>query len=271
MLRLDGISLRASALILAAALVGCGDDDDGPTGPGPGDADFEWSGQIAQGQAIEIKGISGSISASLASGNQVEVFAAREGDQSDPATVTIEVLEHAGGVTICAVYPDVAGQPPNECAPGLAGNMSNQDNDVEVTFAVAVPPGVAFIGRTVAGNVTGTGLQSDAFAHMVSGNADISTTTIAEASTVSGSIDVTMGEGDPPRNLAFSTVSGNVTLRIPASTNAEVRATFVTGSVSSDFPLQETFPGVWEGTLGSGGNQLSLSTVTGSVTLRSGS
>ena len=270
MLRIDSMFMRASVLILAAALVGCGDDDDGPVGPGPGDADFEWSGQIAQGQAIEIKGISGSISAALASGNQVEVFAAKEGHGSDPATVTIEVVEHAGGVTICAVYPDVAGQPPNECAPGLAGNMSNQDNDVEVTFAVAVPPGVDFVGRTVAGNVIGTGLQSDAFAHMVSGNADITTTTIAEASTVSGSIDVTLGEADPPGNLNFATVSGNVTLRIPASTNAEIRATFVTGNVSSDFTLDETSPGVWEGTLGSGGNTLSLSAVTGDVRLRSG-
>ena len=271
MLRIDSMFVRASALIFAAALVACGDDDDGPSGPGPGDSDFEWTGQVTQGLATEIKGISGSISATLASGNQVEVFATKEGQQSDPATVTLEVLEHAGGVTICAVYPDVAGQPPNECAPGLDGNMSNQDNDVEVTFAVTVPQGVDFVGRTVAGNVNATGLQSDAFAYIVSGNADITTTTIAEASTVSGSIDVTLGENSPPQNLDFSAVSGNVTLRIPASTNAAVRATFVTGSVSSDFPLVETLPGVWEGTLGSGGNLLSLSTVTGSVTLRSGS
>jgi hypothetical protein len=270
MLRMEATLLRASALFLAAAVAGCGNDDDGPSGPGPGTSDFEWSGQIAQGLAIEIKGISGSISASLASGNDVEVFATKEGQQSNPATVTIEVVEHAGGVTICAVYPDVAGEPPNECAPGLQGNMSNQGNDVEVTFAVLVPEGVSFVGRTVSGNVNATSLRSEAFAYIVSGSADIVTTTIAEASTVSGSIDVTLGDGDPPRDLSFTTVSGNVTLRIPASTNAEIRATFVTGSVSSDFPLTETLPGVWEATLGSGGNTLSLSTVSGSVALRSG-
>jgi hypothetical protein len=267
MLRTDSMFMRALALILAAALVACGDDD-GPSGPGPGDSDFEWTGQIAQGLAIEIKGISGGISATLASGSDVEVFAAKDGQQSDPATVTIAVLEHAAGVTICAVYPDVAGQPPNECAPGEQGNMSNQGNDVEVTFAVRVPAGVDFIGRTVSGDVVGTGLQSDAFAYIVSGNADIMTTTIAEAQTVSGAVDVTIGEDSPSRDLDFAAVSGDVTVRIPSGTHAEVRASVVTGSVTSDFPLTETFPGVWEGTLGSGGNRLGLTTVTGAVTLR---
>jgi len=268
MLRMSRSTARSLVLLFASVLVACGDDDDGPSGPGNGDSDFEWSGQIPQGSAIEIKGISGGITASLTSGSDVEVFATKEGQQSDPASVTVEVVQHAGGVTICAVYPDVAGQPPNECAPGLAGNMSNQGNDVEVTFLVLVPQGVGFVGRTVAGNVGATGLQSDASAFIVAGNADITTSASAEASTVSGSIDVTMGV-DPPRDLVFAAVSGDVTLRIPSDTNAELRATFVSGSLSSDFALDETAPGVWEGTIGSGGNRLSLSTVTGAIALRS--
>lgn len=265
----NGIHLRLATLVFAASLAACSDDD-GPTGPGPGDADFEWSGRVSEGLAIEIKGISGSITAELAAGDEVEVYALKEGDRDDPSTVTIEVLEHAGGVTICAMYPDAAGQPPNVCAPGLNGHLGNNDNDVEVTFAVRVPAGVDFVGRTVAGNVTASGIESDAFAYIVAGNADIVTTTIAEAQTVSGNIDVEIGESDPDRNLVFATVSGGVTLRVPADTNAEVRATYVTGSVSSDFPISETSPGVWEAVLGSGGNLLSLSTVTGAVALRSG-
>ena len=268
MSRMSRLAGRSLPLVFVIALAACGDDDDGPSGPGNGDTDFEWSGQIPQGSAIEIKGISGGITASLTSGSNVEVLATKEGQQSDPASVAIEVVQHAGGVTICAVYPDVAGQPPNECAPGLDGNMSNQGNDVEVTFSVLVPQGVDFVGRTVAGNVSATGLQSDASAFIVAGNADITTSASAEASTVSGSIDVTMGV-DPPRDLVFAAVSGNVTLGIPSNTNAEVRASYVTGSLSSDFTLDETSPGVWEGTLGSGGNRLSLSTVTGTLVLRS--
>jgi hypothetical protein len=43
--------------------------------------------------------------------------ATKHGRRSDPAEVEIEVVEHAGGVTICAVYPS-PGSRPNECRQG---------------------------------------------------------------------------------------------------------------------------------------------------------
>lgn len=269
--RMNRALVRVAALTLSAAAAACGDHDGGPSLPGPGSSDFEWSGPIAQGRAIEIKGLAGDVFASLASDNEVRVFAAKRGRQSDPATVTFEVVSHAEGVTICAVYPDVAGQPPNECAPGLGGHMSNQGNDVAVTFAILVPEGVGFVGRTVAGNVSGTGLRGDASAFVVAGDVSLTTTTIAEAATVAGSIDATLGDSDPPRDLEFAAVTGNVTVRIPSGTNARIRASAVIGTVSSDFPLVQTLPGVWEATLGRGGSTLSMSTTAGSIALRRGS
>jgi hypothetical protein len=59
----------------------------------------------------------GDVSASPASGGAVEVVATKHGRRSDPAEVEIEVVEHAGGVTICAVYPS-PGSRPNECRQG---------------------------------------------------------------------------------------------------------------------------------------------------------
>jgi hypothetical protein len=61
-----------------------------------------------------------------------------------------------------------------------------------------------------------------------------------------------------------------VTVRVPAATNADARLSTVSGSVTSDFPIVETSPGIWEATLGAGGNLVSLSAVSGNVTLRSG-
>ena len=47
--------------------------------------DFEWSGRLSAGQAIEVKGINGDIEAMVASGNQVEVTAVKkEGRRGDP-------------------------------------------------------------------------------------------------------------------------------------------------------------------------------------------
>lgn len=257
------------AVLPLLCFAACGDDDD-PTGPGPGDSDFEWTGDVTQGLAVEIKGVSGGITASLAAGSEVEVYADLDGRQDDPSTVSIQVVQHDGGVTICSMYPDAAGQPPNVCAPGTEGHLGNNENDVVVTYSVRVPAGVHFVGRTIAGNVTAQGLDGDAFAYIVSGNVEIEAAGIAEAQTVSGLIDVEIGEADPDQNLVFSAVSGNVTVRVPADTNADARLSTVSGSVTSDFPIVETSEGIWEATLGAGGNLVSLSTVSGSVTLRGG-
>jgi len=259
-----GTRMIAAAAAAVFALVGCGEST------GPNVIDFDWSGVVDQGDVVEIKGTNGAINASFTTGNQVVVTAQREGDQSDPASVDIEVVTHAGGVTICAVYPDVPGQPVNVCAPGDQARLNNQNNDVEVTFTVAVPAGVDFDGLTVNGSVTGTQLQSDASALVVNGGVTITTTELAEAVVVNGNIAVTMGDGDLDRDLEFVTVNGNVTVEVPANTNAVVELTAVNGNASSDFSLTRINAGSMQGTLGSGGFDLALVTVNGNVRLSRG-
>lgn len=246
-------------------LVGCGDST------GPGDLDFEWSGQIAQGDQLEIKGINGSIEVTLASGSTAEVRAYKRADRSDPDSVTVEVVEYAGGITVCAVYPDVPGQPANECLPGDQGNMTVQDNDVEVNFTVLLPAGVVLVGGTINGSVTADGLLSNAFVSTINGDARVTTTQLARASTVNGSVTAAVGLITWDRDLTFSTVNGNVEVEVPDATNAEVRLTTANGSVSSEFTeVVQVGPGDWRGTLGSGGRQLAVASVNGNVGLLRG-
>ncbi len=267
---MKGIRLLALSILAAVALSGCGGDD--PTGPnGNGnDLEFEFTGTIAPGDRIEIKGVIGEITAALASGNQVEVRATKSAQQSDPSEVTIEVVQHAGGVTICAVYPDVPGEPPNECLPGDEGSNSVQDNDVQVDFTVSVPAGVVFVGRNFSGNVQATDLESDVFASTFSGNVTVSTTEIAEAATFSGNVTATIGLANWGRDLEFTTFSGNVDVEVPSNTNAEVVASTVSGAIVSDFLLTGILPNQQQGTLGSGGPMLTLVTFSGNIRLRSG-
>lgn len=257
---------RGATLAFAFAVVGaCGD---GATGPVT--ASFNWSGTIQPGDEIEIKGISGDIQFTGDAGTQVVVSATKTARVSDVASVTIEVVPHAGGVTICAVYPDVPGQAPNVCAPDDQGHLSAEDNDVTVSFTVRVPAGVIAVGKTVSGNVRGNQLAGDVFAITVSGNVDLATTGIASGVTTSGSVTASLGASNWGRDLSFATVSGNVSVTVPAATNALVVATVVTGVITSDFPLTEVSPGRREGTLGNGGPTLALSTVSGNVTLLRG-
>ena len=235
--------------------------------------EFEWSGRIAPGKSIEIKGVNGGIFVEAGTGSEVEVTARKRARRSDPDAVTIEVVEHADGVTLCAVYPTPRGERQNTCGPGERGHMNTKNNDVEVEFTVRVPAGVHFIGRTVNGSIEARGLKADVEAHTVNGSIGVSTRGVARASTVNGSIDAEMGAA-ASEGLEFETVNGGITLTVPAGTGAEVHASTVNGDIATDFPL--TVRGKFSrrsitGTIGRGGPQLNMSTVNGDIRLRSAS
>ena len=234
--------------------------------------DWEWRGQIAAGDAVEVKGIIGDIEASAAGGNEVEVVARlREHRRGYAEDIEFDVIEHGGGVTICAVYPTPRdARRPNECAPGSSGRMNTRDNDVEVLFTVRVPAGVGFVGRTVNGEVEVLSLTGDVEAHTVNGDVDVNTSGLAAATTVNGSIRAAMGRSDWTGPLEFETVNGSITVELPEGVGAEVTARTVNGSIETDFPL--TVQGRFssrrlQGTIGGGGRRLWLETVNGSVRL----
>ena len=100
---------------------------------------------------------------------------------------------------------------------------------------------------------------------------DISSSGLAEASTVNGSITASMGRADWEGKLSFTTVNGSVTLEFPADLSCEVDVSTVNGSVSSDFPITVTgrfSPRELRGTIGDGGRELKIQTVNGSVFIR---
>jgi hypothetical protein len=241
------------------------------TAPATAQGVFEWKGQLAAGKGIEIRGINGDVLASAATGSEVQVTAVKRAHRrGDPEDVRIEVVEHADGVTICAIYPPGRRGRENECAPG-GGHQETRDNDVSVEFTVRVPAGVRFFGNTVNGDVEVDGLRSDAEVSTVNGSVDISTTGYAEATTVNGSIEATLGSATWPRHLDFRTVNGGITLRLPADTRAEVEAETVNGDITTDFPLTVSGrfgPRRVNGTIGGGGSVLALQTVNGSIRLR---
>lgn len=228
--------------------------------------DFSWRGRVAQGDAIEIRGVNGDVRAEFTSGDEVVVTAVKRARRSDPDDVEIEVVEHAGGFTICAVYPS-DGRRPNECRRG-GGRNSMRDNDVSVHFTVQVPAGVVFEGHTVNGDVDVRDLQSDVVVGTVNGSIDLETSGVAEASTVNGSIDARMGRADWTGGLEFSTVNGGITLAVPEGFGAELDVRTVNGHIETDFPV--TMTGRFnrrrfQGTIGGGGRDLELSTVNGSI------
>lgn len=233
--------------------------------------DFNWSGQVAAGDFVEIKGVNGRISAEPATGGTVEVVAEKRARSSDPKSVRIEVVEHAGGVTICSIYPSKDPSRPNTCVPGENNHMNVRNNDTSVNFTVRVPAGVGFRGRTVNGGITAENLAGPVEARTINGSVRISTSGVARASTVNGSIVAAMGRADWTNDLEFATVNGSIDLSLPASLSADVDASTINGQITTDFAL--TVTGRFShrnlnGTVGGGGRELRLKTINGSVKLR---
>lgn len=281
--------------------------------------DWRWAGRIAQGKTIEINGVFGHVRAEATSGDQVEVVA------TNPSNLPIRVVEHEGGVTICPVYPvdaDAEGglsmqhserheidvdeedaevdgavvinvgegddSAPNECAPGGWRNLriDEDQEDTRVDFVVRVPAGVRLAAATVDGDVTAEGLRSAVKAASVAGEVRVSTSEEAEASSVSGNVNVSMGR-IPRGDVSIASVSGDIDLRLPANAGAELRANTLSGEIETDFEL-ESEPMVraggednaWgvdvrigqkaTGRIGAGGPSLELTTVSGNIRVSRG-
>ena len=232
-------------------------------------ADFVWHGAVGTGQTVEIKGVNGDIIAERSAGGEIEVRAEKRARRSDPEAVRIEVVEHAGGVTVCAVYPSSRGRE-NTCEPGSGGRNSTRNNDVRVAFYVSVPEDVGFLGKTVNGDVRVHDLASEVGAKSVNGDIEISTTGFAEASTVNGSIEAAMERYDIASGLSFSTVNGSISLDLPDDVDADVDARWVNGRLETDLLLEligRVSRRSVRGVLGEGGPELNLRTVNGSIRL----
>src|SRR5262245_12681349 len=217
--------------------------------------EFRWQGRLAPKQTIEIQNLRGNVRAEPASGDEVEVIAVKDG-RDDPAQVTIQVSEHEGGVTLCAIYLNQDPNRPYRCLPnkigkaqkvktnidgGLAGIQFEDGGgevrlvDVSVDFVVRVPKGAGFIGITVDGRVETKSLDNDVTAH---------------------------------------SVLGDVMIELPSGGGAKVEAESDMGEIKSDWPLaRKSHNGLGlgqsaHGVIGSGQSIMRLNTVTGNIRLR---
>jgi hypothetical protein len=198
--------------------------------------------------------------------------------RSDLNSVELKVVEHAGGVTICAIYPSDDPTNPNICEPGAnserrnsSGTVNVRNNDVRINFTVRVPQRVGFIGRTINGEIGATSLASNIVSKTVNGSIRISTSGYAEATTLNGEISARLGDANWPAALTFKTLNGEITLDLPSNTSTEVKAETLNGTINSDFPLSLTnltSRRRVDGRIGAGGRELVLKTLNGSINLR---
>jgi hypothetical protein len=232
------------------------------------DRDFHWTGKLAPDNVVEIKGVNGQIEAETGSGDQVEVTAEKSGPDADD--VNIVAVPSAEGITICAIYAKSGA----ECSPGKSWHVDNVHGDrTRVHFHVRMPSDLRFSGYNINGDVVAENIGRAVHATTVNGSVRVSTKTWAEASSVNGSIEASMGSADWNGKVQINSVNGSIHLTLPETFNSDVKFSSVNGKLHTDFPM--TVEGSMggrqvQGRIGNGGRELVVETVNGSVDLRKG-
>jgi hypothetical protein len=152
---------------------------------------------------------------------------------------------------------------------GISANISAKSVSGDITLDGVTG---SVDAKTVSGNVEARGIDGDLAFNSVSGDLTLTDAAIGHltARTLSGQVTASV---DVPDGSAtkVSTVSGEVSVRIPASASARVDLRSTSGRLRSNFePLSPAPPpgrAALSATLGSGSAEISLASMTGDVTL----
>jgi Putative adhesin len=261
-------------LCIAAIIFCCGSviEIAGQT-PATDDKEATWRGKIAPNGLVEIAGILGDIHTETTSGNEVEVVAVKQGKTSEFDRVHMRVEPLAGGVKICAAFPLLKSEGESQCLSSIKLNSINfADNrelhlrsnngdaqsfrlvDVSLQLRVRVPAGTQLVARTLRGNIEAKGISAK-----------------LQAVATNGSITASLGATDFSGPVDLKSLNGSISLTVPGDINAQVHLDTLNGEIATDIPITVSggFRGnSLDGTIGRGGQSLSLSTLNGNVELR---
>ncbi len=230
---------------------------------------FEWKGDLAAGQRLDIYNINGDVKAEPADGFEAAITVQIQGTRPDPSTIRIDVVRATGGVTACTIYQGFTD--PEVCTAEKGPSTHLRSSDVKVSYSVKVPAGVKLTVHTVNGGISAELPESEIRANTVNGRVTVSTGQAVEANVVNGSILASLAGVEWTGARTFHTVNGSIDVEVPAAVNGSVRASTLWGWITTDFPIR-----VWRGIVGSwvtgdlnqGGPLLEMTTVSGSVHLR---
>jgi Toastrack DUF4097 len=229
--------------------------------------EFHWKGRVAPEKTVTIKALNGSIEVTGIDGDEVEVNATKSGEHADQ--MEVKVIPSDDGILVCETY-HYEGDYSDTCGGNAGGSHGHARGQApHVNYQVRIPRNLQLHASSVNGSVDAEHIGRQAEISSVNGAVRVSTSAWAKATSVNGAVTASFGKADWD-HLKLSSVNGSIHLTLPADANTDVRFSSVNGDFNSDFPV--TVQGrmsrhSMEGRIGSGGRDLELSTVNGSVNL----
>jgi hypothetical protein len=236
--------------------------------------DFQKSYGLGAGGSVSVHSVSGDIRVRGYDGETIQVKGFKEGKDRD--RVQVEDRSDPNHVELRVSYPH-------------EGNCN-----ASIRFEIEVPRTTAYkfdSFSTASGDVLVSGLTGDIKVKSASGDlriedvsgavqastasGDVSINNIkgpVNASSASGDLDVRIARLEGSNQMAFSTASGDVSLKVPANLDAEIEMSSISGSLRTDFPIeiheQDHGPGSHaRGRIGNGSSHVTLSSASGDVSL----
>ena len=256
-------TIGATLLVAAFGLVACNGD---PLGPFDGDEVAEeefFFGEDATGfDQFDLDGINGNITVVGVSGTEAFTVGGfrrvRSSTRAD-AEAQLELLQvivttEGDKILIRTEQPE-----------------ATQGRTYEVEYELTVPRRLEAEIDNVNGNVSVNTLDDDVDIENTNGNLDLSDIVgNASATTVNGNVtaEVTMPLGG---EIGLRSTNGNLSLDIPQSTSATLRATLANGNITvSNLTIDDaqSTPTSLTGTLGAGDGEIELNTTNGNIAIR---
>jgi hypothetical protein len=149
-------------------------------------------------------------------------------------------------------------------------------NDGMVDYAIQVPQNARLKNiSSVNGRIMIEDVSGNIEASTVNGQTQVKDATgDLKLSTVNGRIEAELASLGGSQSVSLNTVNGHIEATLPVNANAEVSASTINGSVSSEFPSlvvkKELVGRNLKGTLGNGGARVKANTVNGGISFRKG-
>ena len=258
---------RTIGAVLAAALMCTACTFGGSEKSDP--ALFTWTGPLAAPGTVHLRNLNGEIVVQPSPDSNVHVTASATWHKGNPnRDMSFQVVTSGSDLTICAIWGHgtCSATAYHSSSTGFS-KLFGRSTDANVTLTVLVPSRVLVDATTMNGDVNVTA-SAPVHARTVNGDVKVGTAVgPVDAVTVNGSVDIRMTTLTGTGSVRAESVTGDANAWLPETLDAIVSLSTVTGDVSADYGVPAVTGKKLSATIGAGGRNVTVKSVTGSARL----
>lgn len=217
---------------------------------------------------VSVENLNGAVRINVSDQNEVQVYAVKRAYRPERlAEARIDIRATTDSIRIKTEYP-------SRSQSFTSDERGRINNPAVVDYTLTVPRQARLESiELVNGELRIEGAEGDVRASSINGPVRVQGLKgEAKLSTINGPLEASFIQLDETKSISLNSVNGSVLLVIPSNANAVVRASTVHGGITNDFGLKVQHGNYvgheLYGQLGSGGPQVRLGNVNGSITIK---